>query len=140
MSHPRRAGRLIENWLLGAYAVSRGSDYVTSKADGHITCQLAEDALKMWGVDDLGLDKQDRKYLETLMRVFDGGPVGIEALAYTMNISADTISDEVEPYLLRSELLVRSPRGRMATETAWQHLHLTPDTAPQGDDQNPLFS
>ena len=115
-------------------------DYVTSKADGHITCQLAQDALKMWGVDQRGLDKQDRKYLETLIRVFDGGPVGVEALAHTMNTAVDTLSDEVEPYLLRSELLIRSPRGRMATDLAWQHLQLTPKTTPQGDDQNTLFN
>lgn len=115
-------------------------DYVTSKADGHITCQLAQDALKMWGVDLRGLDKQDRKYLETLIRVFDGGPVGVEALAHTMNTAVDTLSDEVEPYLLRSELLIRSPRGRMATDLAWQHLQLTPKTTPQGDDQNTLFN
>ena len=115
-------------------------DYVTSKADGHITCQLAQDALKMWGVDQRGLDKQDRKYLETLIRVFDGGPVGVEALAHTMNTAVDTLSDEVEPYLLRSELLIRSPRGRMATNLAWQHLQLTPKTTPQGDDQNTLFN
>lgn len=115
-------------------------DYVTSKADGHITCQLAQDALKMWGVDLRGLDKQDRKYLETLIRVFDGGPVGVEALAHTMNTAVDTLSDEVEPYLLRSELLIRSPRGRMATDLAWQHLQLTPKTTPQEDDQNTLFN
>ena len=115
-------------------------DYVTSKADGHITCQLAQDALKMWGVDQRGLDKQDRKYLETLIRVFDGGPAGIEALAHTMNTAVDTLSDEVEPFLLRSELLIRSPRGRMATDLAWQHLQLTPKTTPQGDDQNTLFN
>ena len=115
-------------------------DYVTSKADGHITCQLAQDALKMWGVDKRGLDKQDRKYLETLIRVFDGGPVGVEALAHTMNTAVDTLSDEVEPFLLRSELLIRSPRGRMATDLAWQHLQLTPKTTPQGDDQNTLFN
>ena len=114
-------------------------DYVTSKADGHITCQLAEDALKMWGVDQRGLDKQDRKYLETLIRVFDGGPVGLEALAHTMNIATETLSDEIEPYLLRSELLVRSPRGRMATTAAWQHLQLTPQSTPQEDGQDTLF-
>lgn len=114
-------------------------DYVTSKADGHITCQLAQDALKMWGVDQRGLDKQDRKYLETLIRVFDGGPAGIEALAHTMNTAVDTLSDEVEPFLLRSELLIRSPRGRMATDLAWQHLQLSPPTPPPGDDQNTLF-
>ena len=114
-------------------------DYVTSKADGHITCPLAEDALKMWGVDRRGLDKQDRKYLETLIRVFDGGPVGIEALAHTMNTATDTLSDEVEPYLLRSELLVRSPRGRMATTAAWEHLQLMPQGKPSEDDQANLF-
>ena len=114
-------------------------DYVTSKADGHITYQLAQDALKMWGVDQRGLDKQDRKYLETLIRVFDGGPAGIEALAHTMNTAVDTLSDEVEPFLLRSELLIRSPRGRMATDLAWQHLQLSPPTPPPGDDQNTLF-
>lgn len=114
-------------------------DYVTSKADGHITCQLAEDALKMWGVDQRGLDKQDRKYLETLIRVFDGGPVGLEALAHTMNTATDTLSDEIEPYLLRSELLVRSPRGRMATTAAWQHLQLTPQSRPPEDSQETLF-
>ena len=114
-------------------------DYVTSKADGHITCPLAEDALKMWGVDRRGLDKQDRKYLETLIRVFDGGPVGIEALAHTMNTATDTLSDEVEPYLLRSELLVRSPRGRMATTAAWEHLQLMPQGKPSEDDQVNLF-
>ncbi|MEO2021800.1 MAG: Holliday junction branch migration DNA helicase RuvB [Pirellulaceae bacterium] len=114
-------------------------DYVTSKADGHITCQLAEDALKMWGVDQRGLDKQDRKYLETLIRVFDGGPVGLEALAHTMNTATDTLSDEIEPYLLRSELLGRSPRGRMATTAAWQHLQLTPQSRPPEDSQETLF-
>jgi Holliday junction DNA helicase RuvB len=114
-------------------------DYVTSKADGHITCQLAEDALKMWGVDQRGLDKQDRKYLEILIRVFDGGPVGIESLAHTMNTATDTLSDDIEPYLLRSELLVRSPRGRMATTAAWQHLQLTPQDTPQEDNQDTLF-
>jgi len=113
-------------------------DYVTSKADGHITCQLAEDALEMWGVDKRGLDKQDRKYLETLIRVFDGGPAGIEALAHTMNTAVDTLSDEVEPYLLRSELLIRSPRGRLATDLAWQHLQLSPQSPP-GDEQSSLF-
>ncbi|MCP4814021.1 MAG: Holliday junction branch migration DNA helicase RuvB, partial [Planctomycetaceae bacterium] len=86
-----------------------------------------------------GLDKQDRKYLETLIRVFDGGPVGVEALAHTMNTATDTLSDEIEPYLLRSELLVRSPRGRMATTAAWQHLQLTPQSTPQEDNQDTLF-
>jgi holliday junction DNA helicase RuvB len=74
----------------------------------------------------LGLDKQDRSYLETIIRVFGGGPAGIEAVAHTMNLSPDTLTDEVEPYLLRSELVIRSPRGRVVTAKAYEHLKLTP--------------
>ena len=64
--------------------------------------------------------------METLIRVFGGGPAGIEAIAHTMSVSSDTLEDEVEPFLLRSELLVRSPRGRVATAKAYDHLKLTP--------------
>ena len=76
----------------------------------------------MIGIDNLGLDKQDRGYLDTLMRIFAGGPTGLEAIAHTMNVSSDTLEDEVEPFLLRSELIVRTRRGRMATEKAYRHL------------------
>ena len=69
----------------------------------------------MAGIDTAGLDAQDRRYLETLIRVFGGGPAGVEAIAHTMNTSTDTLEDEVEPFLLRSELVVRTPRGRVAT-------------------------
>jgi Holliday junction DNA helicase RuvB len=79
----------------------------------------------MTGIDELGLDRQDRRYLETLIRVFSGGPTGIEAIAHTMNVSGDTLVDEVEPFLLRSELMIRTPRGRCATPKAYQHLKLT---------------
>ena len=78
----------------------------------------------MQEVDAEGLDKQDRRYLETLIRVFEGGPTGVEALAATMNVAVDTLSDEVEPYLLRREFLVRSPRGRQVTAAAYTHLNL----------------
>jgi Holliday junction DNA helicase RuvB len=101
-------------------------DYATSKADGRVTYDLAMAAMKMEGVDELGLGRQDRKYLETLMRVFGGGPAGVEAIAHTMNLASDTLSDEVEPYLLRSELLIRTPRGRLATVKAYQHLKVEP--------------
>ena len=83
-------------------------------------------ALDMIGIDDLGLDKQDRGYLDTLMRIFAGGPTGLEAIAHTMNVSGDTLEDEVEPFLLRSELIVRTRRGRMATDKAYRHLKQTP--------------
>ena len=85
-----------------------------------ITLDIAQAALDMAEVDREGLDKQDRRYLETLIDVFDGGPTGVEALAATMNLPADTLSDEIEPYLLREQFIVRTPRGRMATPKAYQ--------------------
>jgi len=97
-------------------------DYVTARADGHINLSLAHDALEMLGIDAIGLDPQDRKYLETILRVFQGGPAGVEAIAHTMNTAPDTLSDEVEPFLLRSELVVRTPRGRKLTSAGFTHL------------------
>jgi len=97
-------------------------DYATSRSDGHVTLRIAHEALEMAGIDTAGLDSQDRRYLETLIRVFDGGPAGVEAIAHTMNTSADTLEDEVEPFLLRTEFVVRTPRGRTATSKAYQHL------------------
>jgi Holliday junction DNA helicase RuvB len=99
-------------------------DYSLARGDGHISLSLARDALDMQEVDSQGLDKQDRRYLETLIRVFAGGPTGVGALAATMNVSVDTLEDEIEPYLLRREFVVRSPRGRQATTAAYLHLGL----------------
>ena len=109
--------------------------YAASEADGQIDLANAQAALKMAEVDQLGLDKQDRRYLATIIDVFEGGPTGVEALAATMNLAGDTLSDEIEPYLLREQLLVRTPRGRMATAKAYQHLgkafrRETPDSSP----------
>jgi Holliday junction DNA helicase RuvB len=101
-------------------------DYAIAKADGRITHEVALAAMEMEGVDELGLGKQDRKYLTTLMRVFGGGPAGIEAIAHTLNLAADTLADEVEPFLLRSELVIRTPRGRVVTVKAYQHLKVEP--------------
>jgi holliday junction DNA helicase RuvB len=117
-------------------------DYAQSKADGRITLAVARDALKMQGIDTMGLDAQDRKYLETIARVFVGGPVGVEAVAHTMNLPPDTLIDEVEPYLLRSELVIRTPRGRKLTQLACDHLGLTPPgdaKEAQETDQKRLF-
>src|SRR4051812_21863209 len=111
-------------------------DYSTSRGTGHIDLVIAEVALKKLEIDQLGLDAQDRKYLETIRRVFNGGPAGVEAIAHTMNAALDTLVDEVEPFLLRSELLVRTPRGRKLTTRAYQHLGTTP---PPGEPQLPLF-
>jgi Holliday junction DNA helicase RuvB len=101
-------------------------DYATSKADGQITLAIAQAALEMQGIDPHGLDTQDRKYLETIIRVFHGGPAGVEAVAHTMNTAPDTLEDEVEPYLLRTGLVVRTPRGRKVTPAAYEHLGLDP--------------
>lgn len=101
-------------------------DFAISKADGRVTTDIARKALKMTGIDEMGLDRQDRRYLETLIRVFHGGPAGLEAIAHTMSVSADTLEDEVEPFLLRSELIVRTSRGRCVTSKAFLHLKLEP--------------
>jgi Holliday junction DNA helicase RuvB len=90
--------------------------------DGHITLDVAKAALDMQEVDRDGLDKQDRRYLETLVGVFSGGPAGVEAIAATMNLASDTLSDEIEPYLLREQYIVRSARGRIATPRAFELL------------------
>jgi Holliday junction DNA helicase RuvB len=100
-------------------------DYATSKADGHITLALARAALEMAGVDELGLGRQDRQYLDTIIRLFDGGPAGVDAIAHSMNLETDTLSDDVEPFLLRSEMVLRTPRGRVVTPRAMAHLGVT---------------
>lgn len=113
-------------------------DYAMAKADGRITLDLANRAMEMTGIDRLGLDRQDRRYIETLIRVFAGKPTGIEALANTMNVSVDTLVDEVEPFLLRSELIVRTTRGRCVTARGYQHLKMTPPP-PEPPEDLPLF-
>src|SRR5688572_22975093 len=104
-------------------------DFADSKSGGNVTLPVAQAALAMASIDPLGMDKQDRAYLETIIRVFGGGPAGLEAIAHTMNLEPDTLADEVEPYLLRSELVIRTPRGRVVTAKAYQHLKLDPPTA-----------
>jgi len=112
--------------------------YATSEADGRVTLDVARAALAMAEVDGEGMDKQDRRYLETLIGVFEGGPTGVEALAATMNLPVDTLSDEVEPYLLREQFIVRTPRGRLATPRAYQHVG-RPMKPRRGEDEAPLL-
>lgn len=126
-STPRVANNLLR-WV---------RDFAQSRAEGIGTMKVVRDALAMQGVDEMGLGKLDRNYLDTAIRVFNGGPVGIEALAHTMNVAIDTLEDEVEPFLLRSELIVRSPRGRMVTSKGYNHLQRNP---PAGSSQKSLFS
>jgi Holliday junction DNA helicase RuvB len=111
--------------------------FAASEADGRITLETARAALDMQEVDREGLDKQDRRYLELLVGVHGGGPVGVESLAASMSVPVDTLSDEVEPYLLREQFIVRSPRGRVATPRTFQLLG-RPVKAPP-DPQPTLF-
>jgi len=111
-------------------------DFAQSRAQGEITLEVARDALAMAEIDVLGLDRQDRRYLDTLIRVCLGGPTGINTLAATMNTAVTTLEDEVEPFLLRSELILRTSRGRVATPKAFSHLNLA---MPKGEYQQGLF-
>ncbi|OWK34511.1 Holliday junction branch migration DNA helicase RuvB [Fimbriiglobus ruber] len=110
--------------------------YSAARSDGTISEPLAHEALDVKEVDADGLDKNDRRYLEVLIDVFSGGPTGVEAIGATMNISTDTLTDEIEPYLLREQFLVRSPRGRMATPKAFALLQ-KPFPKPRPDEKGP---
>lgn len=115
-------------------------NYSASESDGTITPELCQAALDMAEVDRDGLDKQDRRYLETLINVFEGGPAGVEAIAATMNLPTDTLSDEVEPYLLREQFVVRTPRGRVATPRSFRLLGKpVREVIPPDDPQATLF-
>lgn len=114
-------------------------DFADSEADGKIDTRVAQDALLKREVDHLGLDCQDRRYLTTLLGIFGGGPAGLNAIGHSMNIAPDTLEDEVEPFLLRCGLLQRTPRGRVATAGAFEHLKITPPPATEGDPQGQLF-
>ncbi|MDH7568693.1 MAG: Holliday junction branch migration DNA helicase RuvB [Armatimonadota bacterium] len=119
---PRVANRLLR----------RVRDYAQVETGGVITRQVADQALRLEGIDERGLDALDRALLRTIIDVYHGGPVGIEALAATLNESQNTLVEVVEPYLLQIGFLARTPGGRKATLAAYQHLHVAPsDTAAQ---------
>jgi Holliday junction DNA helicase RuvB len=111
---PRIANRLLK----------RVRDYAQVRADGIITREVAEAALRALDVDERGLDPSDRNMLRTIIEKFDGGPVGIETLAASTSEETETIEDVYEPYLLQLGFLARTPRGRIATRLAYQHLGL----------------
>jgi len=112
----------------------RVRDYAQVKGDGRITAEVADKALKLEGIDEMGLDDLDRKYLKVIIENYGGGPVGIEALAATINEESDTLEEVVEPYLLKIAFLNRTRKGRRATEKAWKHLGLK-----RGSFQGKLF-
>ena len=118
---PRIANRLLR----------RVRDYAQVKFDGTVTENIADLALKMLDVDKLGLDVMDRKLLLAVLEKFGGGPVGVESLAAAIGEERDTIEDVLEPYLIQQGYLMRTPRGRMATQSAYQHFGLPqPGAAP----------
>jgi len=116
---PRVAKRLLR----------RVRDYALVKSNGAVTRGVANEALRALGVDKLGLDEQDRRYLAAVLGVYRGGPVGVNAVAATMNVEQDTLEDVVEPFLLKIGLIRRTQRGREATEKAYEHLGVSPNRA-----------
>jgi len=125
---PRIANRLLR----------RVRDFAQVRANGTVDARVAGAALEMLEVDPQGLDLMDRKLLEAIINKFDGGPVGIDSLAAAIGEERDTIEDVIEPYLIQHGYLQRTPRGRMATQTTWRHLGLTPPK-PAGDPAGGLF-
>ncbi|NEW04521.1 Holliday junction branch migration DNA helicase RuvB [Paenibacillus sp. SYP-B3998] len=111
---PRIANRLLK----------RVRDFAQVKGDGIITLDIAKTALKLIQIDDLGLDEIDHKMLRAIIQSFQGGPVGLETIAATIGEESQTIEDVYEPYLLQIGFLQRTPRGRMVTPQAYQHLGL----------------
>ena len=104
-------------------------DFAVVEGDGRITRDLADGALTRLGVDRLGLDGADRRYLRLIAENYSGGPVGIETLSAALSESRDSLEDVIEPYLLQQGLIQRTPRGRMLAQKAWTHLGIAP---PQG--------
>jgi Holliday junction DNA helicase RuvB len=102
----------------------RVRDYAEVRANGRITAQVADDALRREGVDELGLDRLDRAFLSTLVKQYRGGPAGIAAIAASLTEDAETLEDVVEPYLLKAGFITRTASGRRATAHAYRHLGL----------------
>lgn len=111
---PRIAGRLLR----------RVVDFAVVEGDGTVTQALADRALTRLGVDLLGLDNADRRYLRLIAESYGGGPVGVETLSAALSESRDSLEDVIEPYLLQKGLIQRTPRGRMLAQAAWTHLGL----------------
>ena len=127
---PRIANRLLR----------RVRDYSQVKGDGVVVAEVARDALDREGVDEAGLDRLDRRFLSAIIEQYGGGPVGLEAIAATINDEAETLAEVVEPFLLKIGYLVRAPNGRKATPAAYAHLgHARPAAAPEsGQRELPL--
>jgi Holliday junction DNA helicase RuvB len=126
---PRIANRLLR----------RVRDYAEVRVDGVVNRAVARAALELYEVDEEGLDRLDRAVLDALVRRFGGGPVGLSTLAVVVGEEAETVEVVAEPFLVRQGLLARTPRGRVATPAAWQHLGLTPPPSVAGPGSATLF-
>ncbi|WP_213684679.1 Holliday junction branch migration DNA helicase RuvB [Roseicyclus sp.] len=121
---PRIAGRLLRRVI----------DFALVEGDGRLTQAIADSALTRLGVDHLGLDGADRRYLSLIAENYAGGPVGVETLSAALSESRDTLEEVIEPYLLQQGLIARTPRGRMLAHKGWTHLGLAAPPAPgQGE-------
>jgi Holliday junction DNA helicase RuvB len=127
---PRIANRLLR----------RVRDYAQVRADGRVTREIAQDALELYEVDELGLDRLDRSVLDAMCRRFGGGPVGLSTLAISVGEERETVEEVAEPFLVRQGFLMRTQRGRVATPAAWTHLGLTPPGPPPGVVTPDLFA
>ena len=121
---PRIAGRLLR----------RVADFAIVEGEGRITREIADRSLLRLGVDDLGLDGADRRYLKLLAENYGGGPVGVETIAAALSEVRDAIEEVIEPFLLQQGLIQRTPRGRMLAAKAWTHLGLAPPRPAGGTD------
>jgi len=117
---PRIANRLLR----------RVRDFAQVRADGVVTIEVAQAALELYEVDELGLDRLDRAVIDVLCRRFSGGPVGVSTLAVAVGEERETVEEVAEPFLVRMGFLARTPRGRIATAAAWEHLGLRPPPPP----------
>ena len=126
---PRIANRLLR----------RVRDFAQVRADGIVTEPLAHDALALFEVDEIGLDRLDRAVLDALCRRFGGGPVGLSTLAVAVGEERETVEEVAEPFLVRGGFLARTPRGRIATPAAWQHLGLAIPVNAALPEQSVLF-
>jgi Holliday junction DNA helicase RuvB len=124
---PRIANRLLR----------RVRDFAAVEANGQITLLVTRQALELEGIDDRGLDEQDRAFLRTLIEVYDGGPAGVEAIAASLGEEIDTLVDVIEPYLLQTGLVLRTRQGRKATNAAYEHLKIK--WRPRGKDDPPTL-
>lgn len=130
---PRVANRLLR----------RARDFAQVEANGKLNVAVTKKSLELEGIDEKGLDEQDRSFLRTLIETYDGGPVGIEAIAATMGEERDTLEDVIEPYLLqtRPALLMRTRQGRRASKAAYEHLGVKwhPPRDTNGEDAPTMF-